>query len=72
MAAVRIENDVECDEHTFWHELVFDEQFNRTLYEEAGFRSWELLHLEETATTIERTTRISVATTSLPPEPTAS
>ena len=68
MTAVRIENDVECDEHTFWNELVFDEEFNRALYKETGFENWELIHLEETETTIERTTRISVAAKSLPPE----
>ena len=68
MTAVRIENDVECDEDTFWNELVFDEEFNRALYKETGFENWELVHLEETETTIERTTRISVSPKSLPPE----
>ena len=68
MAAVRIENEVECDEHTFWNELVFDEEFNRALYKDSGFENWELIHHEETETTIERTTRISVAAKSLPPQ----
>jgi hypothetical protein len=68
MTAVRIENDVECDEMTFWRDLVFDAEFNRALYRDTGFENWELVHIEETETTIERTTRISIAAKALPPE----
>jgi len=56
MADVRIEHTFECDEDTFWKEIFFAEDFNRSMYlDRLHFKKWEIVEFRETDSTIYRT-----------------
>ena len=48
MPEVTLRHELDCDEDTFWSKIVFDETFNKTMYEgDLKFPAWKLVESKE-------------------------
>jgi hypothetical protein len=55
MNEVTLRHDVDCDEDTFWDKIVFEEGFNKQMYEgDMKFPSWKLLESKDNGDKITR------------------
>ncbi|MEM9697147.1 MAG: DUF2505 family protein, partial [Myxococcota bacterium] len=67
MERARISHTYDCDEDTFWREIMFDSAFNRRLYlEHLNFKDWRLEHQDETDQYIRREVFIHPTTGDVP------
>lgn len=55
MPEITLRHEVDCDEDTFWTKIVFDEAFNKQMYEgDMKFPSWKLLESKDSGDKIQR------------------
>ncbi len=67
MAKVVIRHTYDCDEETFWKDILYDEAFNHRLYlEHLQFKAWKVERFEETDAEIRRAVTIQPVTGELP------
>src|SRR5687767_14509687 len=67
MPEVRLRHEIETDEDTFWSKIVFDEAFNKKLYEGAlKFPGWKLLDSKDDDAKITRRVQVDPPTGDLP------
>lgn len=67
MATAEIHHVYECDEDTFWSDILFDQDFNRRLFlEHLAFEQWEVARFEESDSEIRREVVIRPVTGDLP------
>lgn len=67
MPDITIKHEIDTDEETFWAKLVFDEAFNKKMYEGGlKFPTWNLLEQKETDTSISRRVQVEPPTGNLP------
>lgn len=67
MAHARIQHLYDCDEATFWRQVMFDEAFNSRLYlEHLHFDEWKILRLDDTETQLVREVSVRPVTGELP------
>jgi Protein of unknown function (DUF2505) len=67
MAETQIRHVYDCDEDTFWREILFDAEFNRRLYvEHLGFEQWDVLRDEDDERERRREIRVHPVTGELP------
>ena len=67
MATAIIQHTYDCDEDTFWSDIVFDKSFNEKLFlGHLGFKQWEIAKLEENDDKLEREVVIRPVTGDLP------
>ena len=67
MPEITIKHEIDTDEDTFWAKLVFDEAFNKKMYEGGlKFPTWKLLEQKDTDTSISRRVQVEPPTGDLP------
>lgn len=67
MATAEIHHVYNCDEDTFWSDILFDDAFNRRLFlEHLAFEQWEIARFEENDDEIRREIVIRPVTGELP------
>ena len=67
MPEVTLRHEIDTDEDTFWSKIVFDESFNKKLYEGAlKFPGWKLLDSKEDDATIVRRVQVDPPVGDLP------
>jgi hypothetical protein len=67
MPEITLRHEINTDEDTFWSKIVFDEAFNKKLYEGAlKFPAWKLLDFKEDDAKITRRVQVDPPTGDLP------
>lgn len=67
MPEVMLRHEIDTDEDTFWSKIVFDEAFNKKLYESAlKFPKWQLLDSKEDDNKITRRVQVDPPMGDLP------
>lgn len=67
MPEVTLRHEIDTDEETFWSKIVFDEAFNKKLYEGAlKFPGWKLLETKEDDAKITRRVQVDPPIGDLP------
>src|SRR5918999_1322231 len=67
MPEVTLRHEIDTDEDTFWSKIVFDESFNKKLYEGAlKFPGWTLVDMKDTGDKITRRVRVDPPVGDLP------
>ncbi len=67
MATARIQHIYDCDEDSFWSDIVFDREYNRQLYiEHLKFKQWEVVSFEESDSQITREVVVRPVTGEMP------
>lgn len=67
MPEVTLRHEIDTDEESFWSKIVFDEAFNKKLYEGSlKFPTWALLESKEDDAKITRKVRVDPPTGDLP------
>ena len=67
MGEVQLRHEVETDEDTYWAKLVFDEAFNKAMYEgHMKFPGWSLLDMKDDDAKITRKVRVEPPVGDLP------
>lgn len=67
MPEVTLRHEIDTDEDTFWTKIVFDESFNKKLYEGAlAFPGWKLLDSKEDDAKIIRRVQVDPPVSDLP------
>jgi hypothetical protein len=67
MAEVTLRHEIDTDEDTFWSKIVFDEQFNKKMYEGGlKFPKWQLLDVKEDDAKITRRVQVEPPVKDLP------
>lgn len=67
MAEVTLRHEIDTDEDTFWSKIVFDEAFNKKMYETGlKFPGWKLLESKEDDAKITRRVQVDPPTGDLP------
>jgi len=67
MPEITVKHEINTDEDTFWNKLVFDEAFNKKMYEGGlKFPVWKILESKEDEATITRRVQVEPPTTDLP------
>jgi hypothetical protein len=67
MTETQIRHVYECDEDTFWSDILFDPEFNRRLYmEHLGFKEWQVVRHDDDERQIRREIRVHPVTGELP------
>lgn len=67
MPEVTLKHEINTDEDTFWSKIVFNEEFNKKLYEGVlKFPGWKLLDMKEDDAKISRKVNVDPPTGDLP------
>jgi len=67
MPEITLRHEIETDEDTFWSKIVFDEPFNKRMYEgELKFPGWKLLDMKEDDARIVRRVQVDPPVKDLP------
>jgi Protein of unknown function (DUF2505) len=67
MAEITLRHDIDTDEETYWWKVVFDESFNKKMYEGAlKFPKWQLLEMNDGPDVLTRRVQVEPPVGDLP------
>lgn len=67
MPTLDLRHEIDCDEDTYWSKIVFDEGFNKELYDkELKFPKWAILDQKDTDATYTRRVQVDPPVAGLP------